>query len=779
MISFGTFEMQDDNRVQESLQQLLTKQLSPLDLLPHSDLREKFIDLVLNGEPANIDHETATLFHELRQTLIGKRVEDVRVVVFGGGSGLSNIIGGDSRRKGWQKAPFSGLKEIFPRTKSIVCVTDDGGSTGELLKDIPLIAIGDIRHVLLSSIQLARLQKRYSLSVIEATEVAATLSALFNYRFRQRPENPEQVLAESGADLERLPPSLQKDLHSLLLHLFDDERISPALLRPHCLGNLLIVAAVFREIDGSVTMERLEVTPDVLRQPLFNGLTFLTEILGAEERAVLPCTSTPAQLRVLYTNGVQITGENKSSTALRGFPVERVYVDFSGPAHVYNEIIEDIRKADILIMAPGSLYGSIIPIFHVPGLAEAVRTNDHALKLLISNLWVQAGETDRSIEDPERKFHVSDMLRAYERNIPGGTAGLFHEVLCLSLKDVPASVLQQYEVEGKIPIYLDRNKVCEQGYIPIECGIYSKDALAERGVIQHDPKILAQAIRTILIGSVCLPEKTRTSQRKIHIDSPQLTERDLRRVLIPSLKFKKIKNRFENLSITFDRQGEGELDPEEIRAAICDIVWKHQDIPLSHLDYFTGIRCIGKGRWRRDQKWDNVFSFFDPEDSSIKIRRDQFADGRRLEVAFLIALGESLLGNYALKKEMKSMRAGGISLGKVYHLFLQPEEERRCFLSAGDLHDYLVLARMLPVRDNGLHFTRLINGEEGFTPPGLLMGLIYAWYLENRLASHIEYKMSLMQINQTDLIPEQLKMLKRREKVIGFFRDVVFCAKRE
>ncbi len=54
------------------------------------------------------------------------------------------------------------------------------------------------------------------------------------------------------------------------------------------------------------------------------------------------------------------------------------------------------------------------------------------------------------------------------------------------------------------------------------------------------------------------------------------------------------------------------------------------------------------------------------------------------------------------------------------------------------------------------------------------MGLIYAWYLENRLASHIEYKMSVMQINQTDLIPEQLKMFLRREKMIAFFREVVF-----
>jgi len=767
--------MQENNRVQESLQKLLAKQLSPLDLLPHTDLREKFIDLVLHGEPANIDHETTALFHELRTNLTEKRVEDVRVVVFGGGTGLSNIIGGDSRRKGWQQAPFSGLKEIFPRTRSVVCVTDDGGSTGELLKDIPLVAIGDIRHVLLSSIQLEKLQKKYSLSVIEATAVAATLSALFNYRFQKKPESPKQILGNCRVDLDMLPLLLEKDIKSFLRHIFDDPRISPVLQRPHCLGNLLIVAAVFRKIDRSLTIEVLETTPDVLHQALFDGLTYLAEILGAEERAVLPCTPTPAQLRILYTNGVQITGENKSSTALRGFPVERVYVDFTGPVQVYREIFEDIRNADILIMAPGSLYSSIIPIFHVPGLAKAVRENDHALKLLISNLWVQAGETDKSIEDPERKFHVSDMLRAYEQNIPGGTEGLFHEVLCLSLKDVPASVLQQYEVEGKLPIYLDRNIVCERGFMPIECGIYSKAALAERGVIQHDPDILAQAIKTIFVGSVCYPGKGPGRQKKNHPVSPWNSERNTHRVSLPSLKFKKIKSHFQKISIDFDRfQSEG-INSEKIRSAICDIVWKHQDIPIRHLDYCTAIRCVPESQWWRDQKWDNVFSYFDPGDCSIKIRHDQVADGRRLETAFLIALGESLLGNYAAVKEMKSIEADGIPLGKVYHLFLHPEEERTCFLKADDLQEYLVLARMLPVQGDELHFTRLISGEEGFTPPGLLMGLIYAWYLENRLASHIEYKMSLMQINQTDLIPEQLKMLKRREKVIRFLREVVFC----
>ena len=71
---------------------------------------------------------------------------------------------------------------------------------------------------------------------------------------------------------------------------------------------------------------------------------------------------------------------------------------------------------------------------------------------------MQAGETDLSIADPERKFHISDMIRAYEKNIPGGTKGLFNEVLCISLKDIPASVLQRCAVEAE---YTERKKIID------------------------------------------------------------------------------------------------------------------------------------------------------------------------------------------------------------------------------------------------------------------------------------------------------------------------------
>ncbi len=756
----------------ESFERLNKKQMSPLDLLSHSDPREKFIDLVLNGVPEKADQETATLFHTLRKTLKEERVEDARVVVFGGGTGLSNLIGGDCRRSNWSNSPFMGLKDVFPRTRSIVCITDDGGSTGELLKDLPLIALGDIRHVLLSSIQLVKLQKCYNLSITEARRVVAELARIFNYRFEGHHGDREELVESSGANLESLPARLQQHLMELVDYIFVDVRLRPTLARPQCLGNLILVSAIFREIDSSLDNDTLADSPRITRKPIYKGLNYLATILGAEHRAVMPCTSTLARLRVLYTNGVQVVGESKSSEASRGYPVDRVYVDFSGSVHIYPQVLDDIQKADILIMAPGSLYSSIIPIFQVPGLANAVRENTCALKILVANIWVQAGETDLSIADPDRKFHVSDMIRAYERNIPGGTHGLFKEVLCLSLKDVPASVIQNYAVEGKIPIYLDRSIVCSQGFVPIECSIFSKSAMAERGVIQHDPEILAQAVKTIFVSEACLGSTIKNNGPLPELRFGKDIPAKKHHVMIPARKYQKIIKIISKLSIVSDGTSEENVDIEKIRSNILDIIWKHKNIPLAHLRYFRGIKCVDKKNWRRDQRWDKVFSFFDLDDCYIIIRKDQLNNFRKFEVAFLIALGESLLGNYAKTKEMKPVEVDSIHLGKVYHLFLRSEKERYCFFSDDDLKKYLFLARMLHVADD--HFTRLIHGAEGFTPPGLLMGLIYAWYLENRLASHIEYKMSVMQIDQTDLIPEQLKMLLRREKMIGFFREVVF-----
>ena len=756
--------------ISEKLQHIREVHLSPLDLLPQQDLREKILDLVLRGVPAGAHSVAKSHLQSFRQELLNANVENVRVVVFGGGTGLSNIIGGDSRLASWAQKSFIGLKEVFPQTRSVVCITDNGGSTGELLKDLPIVAVGDMRHVLLSSIQLTRLQKIYNIDALEAAKVASVLSDIFNWRFIGPLERNCPGFINIEAKLSQLPVLFGQFLKSLFNYLFSDYRLSATLKRSHCFGNLLLAAVVYREIDQGITNVDLADNQKLLHNALLSGLNALAKVIGAGERAVLPCTSTPAQLRVLYTNGVEIVGEHKLGQARRGFPVESVAIDYCDSVRVYDEILEDIREADIVILAPGSLYSSIIPIFKVPGLADAVRKNKKALKILISNLWVQTGETDLSIADPERKFHVSDMVRAYEKNIPGGTRGLFKEVLCISLKDIPASVLQRYAVEGKIPIFLDK-EVTGQGYIPVECGVYSLDALAERGVIQHDPDTLALAIKGLYNGRCCFDDELAESEY-IPESLPVTYHFPGGTRIQPFQRYIGIMERLKHLEIAFIGK-HNDIKEEYLKSTLADILLDHPVIPLNHLDYFQGLHCIEREQWNRDQQWDNVFSFFDPDDKCIKIRGDQVTIRQKLEVGLMIALGESLLGDYAEKKLMKKVEIDHINLGRVYYLYIKDKNKRACFFNHEQLCTFLSLARMCSTNDEN-HYTRLVNNGEGFTPPGLLMGLMYAWYIDNRFATHIEYKMSVMKINRTDLIPEQLKMVERRTKMIEFFKEIVF-----
>ncbi len=751
------------------VEQLNSKNLSAFDFIPQRDIREKLVELVLNGIPEYSDYESSILFRQLYKNLTQTKVDQVSVVVFGGGTGLSNIIGGDCRQKGWKNRPFNGLKDVFPETKAVVCVTDDGGSTGELLKDLPVIALGDIRHVLLSSIQENKLSELYDLTSNEAEHVARVLSSVFNFRFNDKPESVEILLEKCGAELDTLPGGLNNYLKRALDICYRDPRSEAIFSRPHCLGNIIVLSAFISAFSSDFETGDFSFFDAAKGELFLKNLSECAKLLGAGEDAVLPSTLTPAQLRFLYSNGVQVTGEHKSSTVSRGFPVDKVFVDFCDKPYVPERILDYIRGADILIMAPGSLYSSIIPVLQVPGIAETVRENNHALKLLISNLWVQAGETDQSISDPERKFHVSDMIRAYERNLPGGTQGLFDQILCLSLKDVPGSVIQNYAVEGKIPIYLDREVLEVQGFETIECGFFSKNSLVERQVIQHDPDIVAQTVKTLFLSRELMPElfKKRTSEV-----SAVSANNESRIISLPSARYRQIQERLNELEINITNPLSADDESAGVRSALADIIWNHKDIPLSHLENIKGITCIDVNKWRRDQRWDNVFSFYDPDDCHVKIRQDRLVDRRSLEISFLIPVGQALLGNYVAEKRVEDVLHDQLSFGRIFHLYLTEEKRRRCYFSGDELKEYLTLARMVWQGED--HFTRLINGQEGFTPPGLLFGVMYAWYLDNSFASYIEYKMSVMKVRQTDLIPEQMKNMKRRMKLIRFFRQSVF-----
>lgn len=764
------------------LQKIGATRLTPLDILPRAELAEKLIELNLSGLPPGIEQGIAAALLNLASALARIETEGLKVVVFGGGTGLSNAIGGDSKSPAWLRAPFGGLKSVFPQTRAVVCITDDGGSTGELLKDLPLVALGDIRRVLLSSIQKRLLRKKYNLNELESGLTATVLYYLFNHRFTAKPASSEALLAETGLDLTVLPESMRVVLQRLISFLFMDERLVRLLARPHCLGNLLLAAAIYLQMDNIIqtsASETPEPPPDsecsqtlpaaVLHSATLKGLMFLAELIGANPEAAMPCTTTPARLQMLYGNGPLVTGEYKSASTRRQSHIERVFVEFVEQPLVPEEVMHSIKKADVIILAPGSLFSSTIPILQVPGLANEIRRNKQALKILVSNLWVQKGETDVVRDDPKRRFYVSDLILAYHRNIPGGVRDLFHHVLTLGLRDIPGSILQSYALEDKVPIYLDRKRVREMGFAPIEAGIFSQTALQERRIIQHDPDALAKAIRTLWairkhLSTKVLAEAEETLPPPSGKTCPVIKPDHQ----LPNQRFAALANRLEQISITPNGK------TVEIRKVLLDILWRHSDIPLNHLDNVSSLVFITPALWGRSQQWDNIFSFYDPADGGIKIRADILEDKVRFEIAFLVALGESLLGDYAADKKVYSLDEENVKLGRVFQLTMREVPERHSYLGEAELDHYLQLARMIRSDLNKLRYTRIINGNEGFTPPGLLFGLIYSWYLDNRLSTHIEYKMAIMNHEVSDLIPEQVKIHSRRRSLVDFFRRDVF-----
>lgn len=769
----------DTKSLQRLLQGLTKKELSPLDFLAKGSVTERVISLVLGDAVPPGAPDLNRKWQQLSAGLRDFDVSDLTVVVLGGGTGLSNIVGGDSRRPEWRHTPFTGLKEVFTNLHSIVCVTDDGGSTGEILKDFPLVPLGDLRHVLLSSIRKTTLKNKYQLDDQAASDVAAGLHTLLNYRFISPPASSEQLLADSTTDLDLFPESLADYLYELVNRLFSDQRMTQALKRPQCLGNLLLAAAVYTNLPSSFAAVDPAASRKQVQAATMKGLSELSSAIGAGSKSVLPCTTTSAQLQVLYANGVLVTSECKSGSARRGYPVGRAVVEFSDDPLLPDEIKELIRKADVIIMAPGSLYSSIIPILQVPGLADLIRQNKTALKLLVANIWVQKGETDATRDAPERKFHVSDLILAYDHNISGGIQGLFSHVLTLDLADIPGSVLQNYAIEEKEPIYLDHSRVRELGLEPVEAYIFSRELLQQRNVIQHDPASLSLVVQVLCGlrtgGFLSIP----TDNEQLPF-SKKFSANVRSDHMIPCLRYEEIRRKLETIdfkliALKFSHAEDMEADARlRMFERIVEIIWRHSDIHPDHLKFISGVCLIDTNCWKRCQEWDNVFSFYDPKDGYVKIRRDQSEDPNRLEMAFLVGLGQSLLGNYAEEKRLEDVFFQGDNVGRIYCLTVREEHRLACFFSAAELDVFLQLCRMYPSQEQERLYARLVNGEEGFTPPGLLFGLVFAWYLDNRFAPNIDYKMSIMKHELSYLIPEQVRIVGRREQLIRFFRETVF-----
>jgi uncharacterized cofD-like protein len=714
---------------------------------------EQLLEAVLNGTVSRGYHKN-DISHLIKEV---HRFESktMRVVAFGGGTGLSTVVGGNPQLEDWSENPFVGLKQEFPSIDVVVCTTDDGGSTGLLLQELPIIGIGDLRKLLLSLILSENLQMTYGLNDVATTNLVRLIHRILNHRFPigrddfRTVSNPLLVVPKELRTF--CPEPLKKLLRALgqyVSPLGDGPCIKPA---GHCLGNLILTAAILGE-----TQDNGKSPPSL--NAIYAGLDLVASAIGARPGRLHPATPTIGQLVVRYSNGVAVRGENKAALSRRKFPIDRVNVEFNEDPVVSEKLCQIIQEADLIVFAPGSLYTSIIPILQIRPLVNAIKKNRKALKVLGANFWIQEGETDISRRGVNRGYYVSELVESYDRNVPGGAGGLFDVIISANLEHIPGDVLRNYALEGKSPIFLDRNRVEAFGLLPLEATIYSRQRLALDQVIHHDPHQFSLAIRALLVAhrqfnlkreAITFPRSMPPVVLTSAYDRPLCTYQNTTREILSTKRF----------------------STKRLRSEMQEILWENRDIRVNHLSYFQGAEIVRASRWNRSKEWDNVLGYYDPEDGMLKIHEQLSRDEERLKDNLLVAFGESLLGRYLESRRWIFQDDGS---ARCYEIRLRPVNERRCFLNDKHLRGYLTLSRMVPSPHDRRSYKITLNGDEGFIPPGLLFGLTYAWYLNNAYGGIMEYEMSLLHWPPEKLIPYQLEERKRKQALIAFFRKVVF-----
>lgn len=285
-----------------------------------------------------------------------------KVVVFGGGTGISYLL--------------KGLKDFPVDITAIITVSDNGRSTGKLREEFHIPAVGDIRKV-----------------ITNLSQIDKPIRDMMSYRFN------------TSSDLDG-----------------------------HALGNLILTAML--DITGS----------------LKDSIKHLSKLLDVRH-TVLPISEDPnLTLMGLDVEGNIIEGEEQITKCPN--KIEKIY--YKNEPKVVPEVLEEIKKADLIIFSMGSLYTSVLPNIICKEVKE-VLSKTKAPIMYLSNIVTQPGETDG--------FKVSDHIKLFNRYLENKKV----DIVIASNTLISEKMAKKYESEEqKDPVLIDYEELERMGVELIE-----------------------------------------------------------------------------------------------------------------------------------------------------------------------------------------------------------------------------------------------------------------------------------------------------------------------
>jgi len=201
---------------------------------------------------------------------------------------------------------------------------------------------------------------------------------------------------------------------------------------------------------------------------------------------VIPVTLNKLHLVAEYENGKKVTGEGlideNHSEKTR---IKTAYLEPKGKANP--KAIQSIEEAEYIVIGPGDLYTSIIPVLLVTDVKEAMKKSKAKI-VYIMNMMTKSGQTTNY----KASDHVSDLVKYLGRE---------PDVVLINNGEISSDILLSYERYNEVKVVNDLNK---NGYQIIEKDLVdtkkveknSSDVLF-RSILRHDSDKVAEILVSI------------------------------------------------------------------------------------------------------------------------------------------------------------------------------------------------------------------------------------------------------------------------------------------
>lgn len=240
-------------------------------------------------------------------------------------------------------------------------------------------------------------------------------------------------------------------------------------LEGHNLGNLMLTA--LQDMTGS-TAKAVEIASKIFRL----------------EGHIFPATTKNTQLAVEFDDGQVVVGEHQlDNPAFGGKHIKKAWT--KPEASMYNKAAKAIREADMIIVGPGDLYGSLIANLCIGGMRQALADN-RGKYVYVLNLMTHYSQTHGMTASE----HISEVVR-YGGRTP--------DVVLVNTLKLPDMVLSAYKRNHEFPVVDDvkesgklralRRPLASRKIVKLRHG-----DMVPRSLVRHDEGELKKAFKELL-----------------------------------------------------------------------------------------------------------------------------------------------------------------------------------------------------------------------------------------------------------------------------------------